>query len=203
MPLNTWVLFLFTSAGISLFPGPNNLLVLTHGAMHGTRKTLATIIGGLIGFTLLIGLCMFGIGTLLQASEKWLTILHVVGGLYLVLLGYNLWRSPPISNEVEPQIRVADRSQMFRQGFISAATNPKALLFFTAVIPPFITPERSIVIQFVVIALTYAFTEFCAEYACATAANIIRPWLTRTGRRFNRICGCVFIFVGAAMQIRR
>jgi len=203
MPLNTWVLFLFTSAGISLFPGPNNLLVLTHGAMLGTRKTLATITGGLIGFTLLIGLCMFGIGTLLQASEKWLTILHVVGGLYLVFLGYNLWRSPPITNEVEPQSRVADRSHMFRQGFISAATNPKALLFFTAVIPPFITPERSIIIQFVVIALTYAFTELCAEYACATAANIIRPWLTRTGRRFNRICGCVFIVVGAAMQIRR
>lgn len=202
MPLNTWVLFLFTSAGISLFPGPNNLLVLTHGAIHGTRKTLATITGGLIGFTLLIGLCMFGIGTLLQASEKWLTILHVVGGLYLVFLGYNLWRSPPITNEVEPQSRVADRSQMFRQGFISAATNPKALLFFTAVIPPFITPERSIIIQFVVIALTYAFTEFCAEYACATTANIIRPWLMRTGRRFNRICGCVFIAVGAAMQIR-
>lgn len=129
MPLNTWILFLFTSAGISLFPGPNNLLVLTHGAMHGIRKTLATILGGLIGFSLLIGLCMFGIGTLLQASEKWLTILHVVGGLYLVFLGYKLWRSPPLNNEVKQQNRVTGRSQMFRQGFISAATNPKALLF--------------------------------------------------------------------------
>ncbi|EFC56816.1 translocator protein, LysE family [Enterobacter cancerogenus ATCC 35316] len=202
MAFHTWLLFLSTSAGISLFPGPNNLLVLTHGVMHGNRKTLATITGGLMGFVLLIGLCMFGIGALLQASEKWLVILRVAGGLYLVFLGYKLWRSPPMTNEAGTQTSVANLSQMFRQGFLSAATNPKALLFFTAVIPPFISPERSLVLQFVSIALTYAFTEFCAEYACATAAYRIRPWLARTGRRFNQVCGGVFMAVGAAMQIR-
>ena len=202
MSFHTWALFFFTSAGISLFPGPNNLLVLTHGAMHGTRKTLATILGGLIGFALLIGFCMFGIGALLEASEKWLFILRIAGGGYLVYLGYKLWRAPPVHAGPEPSSQVVCGLHMFRQGFISAATNPKALLFFTAVLPPFITPESSLVVQFVVTALTYAFTEFCAEYACATAANRIRPWLARTGRRFNRVCGCVFIAAGAAIQLR-
>ncbi|EDT6888529.1 LysE family translocator [Salmonella enterica subsp. enterica] len=202
MLFTTWLLFLVTSAGMSLVPGPNCLLVLTHGAMHGTRKALVTITGGLTGFVLLIGLCMFGIGALLQASEKWLIVLRVVGGLYLAFLGYKLWRSPPINNDAGPHIAVANLRQMFRQGFFSAATNPKALLFFTAVIPQFIAPDRSLALQFVAIALTYAFTEFWAEYACAIAANRIRPWLVRAGRRFNRVCGGVFMAVGAAMQIR-
>ncbi|MDU0960100.1 MAG: LysE family translocator, partial [Bradyrhizobium sp.] len=60
MALNTWLLFLVTSVGISLTPGPNGLLALTHGALHGGRKTLFTIAGGLIGFVLVIALCMFG-----------------------------------------------------------------------------------------------------------------------------------------------
>ncbi|ELC7078832.1 LysE family translocator [Salmonella enterica] len=202
MLFTTWLLFLVTSAGMSLVPGPNCLLVLTHGAMHGTRKALVTIIGGLTGFVLLIGLCMFGIGALLQTSEKWLIVLRVAGGLYLAFLGYKLWRSPPITNDAGSHIAVANLRQMFRQGFFSAATNPKALLFFTAVIPQFIAPVRSLFLQFVTIALTYAFTEFWAEYACAIAANRIRPWLVRAGRRFNRVCGGVFMAVGAAMQIR-
>ncbi|ENT4134707.1 LysE family translocator [Salmonella enterica] len=91
---------------MSLVPGPNCLLVLTHGAMHGTRKALVTIIGGLTGFVLLIGLCMFGIGALLQTSEKWLIVLRVAGGLYLAFLGYKLWRSPPITNDAGPHIAV-------------------------------------------------------------------------------------------------
>jgi len=202
MLFNTWLLFLATSAGMSLVPGPNSLLVLTHGAMHGTRKALVTITGGLIGFVMLIGLCMFGIGALLQTSEKWLFVLRVVGGLYLAFLGFKLWRSPPITDEAGPLLIVANLPQMFRQGFFSAATNPKALLFFTAVIPQFIAPDRGLVLQFIAIALTYAFTEFWAEYACAAAAHRIRPWLTRAGKRFNRVCGGVFMAVGAAMQIR-
>ncbi|HGA2725724.1 TPA: LysE family translocator [Enterobacter hormaechei] len=202
MLLNTWLLFLITSAGISLVPGPNCLLVLTHGAMHGTRKALITISGGLIGFVLLIGLCMFGIGALLQTSEKWLIVLRVVGGLYLAFLGFKLWRSPPITDGDKQPLVAANLPQMFRQGFLSAASNPKALLFFTAIIPQFVTPDRSLVTQFAVIAMTYAFTEFCAEYCCAAAASRIRPWLARAGRRFNRTCGGVFMAAGAAMQIR-
>ena len=49
MALNTWLLFLVTSVGISLTPGPNGLLALTHGALNGGRKILYTIAGGLIG----------------------------------------------------------------------------------------------------------------------------------------------------------
>ena len=75
MDLNTWLIYLIAAVGLSLSPGPNGLLALTHGALHGRRLTLFTIAGGALGFVVLIALSMFGIGALLQTSLLWLTVL--------------------------------------------------------------------------------------------------------------------------------
>ena len=66
MDLNTWLIYLLAAIGLSLSPGPNGLLALTHGALHGRRKALYTIFGGAFGFTAVIALSMFGIGALLR-----------------------------------------------------------------------------------------------------------------------------------------
>ena len=97
MHFDTWLFYLLTCCGISVVPGPNALLVLTHGALHGNRKTLFTITGGVIGFIAMIALCVLGLGALLKASMLWLTVLKVVGGLYLIWLGVNIWRSEPVT----------------------------------------------------------------------------------------------------------
>src|SRR6478752_3742761 len=91
MEFHDWLLYLAASIGLSLSPGPNGLLALTHGALHGRRKALFTISGGVSGFVLVIALSMFGIGALLQASVVWLTVLKWLGGAYLVWLGIQPW----------------------------------------------------------------------------------------------------------------
>src|SRR5215475_10617662 len=96
MDFNVWLIYLLAAIGLSLSPGPNGLLGLTHGALHGRHKGLYTIFGGALGFVAVIALSMFGIGALLQASLLWLTVLQWVGGAYLVWLGIQVWRSPPI-----------------------------------------------------------------------------------------------------------
>jgi homoserine/homoserine lactone efflux protein len=202
MALNTWLLFFVTSVGISLTPGPNGLLALTHGALHGGRKTLFTIAGGLIGFVLVIALCMFGIGALVQSSITWLVVLKWIGGLYLAWLGIKLWRSPPVAVDVRTEGLKAGGQTLFRQGFLTAATNPKCLLFFSALLPQFIDPDRSLAVQFGIVAMTYTITEFVTEYAIASAAARVRPWLARVGRRFNQVCGGIFVAVGLALPLR-
>ncbi|MCG2583168.1 LysE family translocator [Massilia sp. TS11] len=202
MRFETWLIFLIASIGLSVSPGPNGLLALTHGALHGRRKTLFTIMGGALGFTVLIALCMFGIGALIKSSLVWLTVLKWVGGAYLVWLGIQVWRAPPITVELDTAASQANGWSLFRQGALSAATNPKGLLFFSAFLPQFIDPARGLFMQFVVVALTFATTEFAVEFALASAAYRVRPWLKRVGRRFNRTCGGIFVAIGAALPLR-
>lgn len=203
MQLETWLIYLATSVGLSLSPGPNGLLALTHGAIYGRSRTLFTILGGAVGFIAVIGLSMFGIGALLQASTVWLTVLKWLGGAYLVYLGITVWRSPPIGLEAgAPSGPVAGGWWLFQQGALSALTNPKGLLFFVAFLPQFIDPARDLLLQFVVMAGTFAAVEVATEFFLASAASRLRPWLRRVGRKFNKVCGGVFVAIGAALPLR-
>lgn len=202
MSFESWLLFLLTSVGIALTPGPNVLLALTHGALHGNRKALWTIMGGVIGLVAVMGLCMFGIGALVRTSALWLTGLKLVGGAYLVWLGIRLWAAPPIVVASESRAAAARGAALFRSGFLTAATNPKGLLFFSALLPQFLSAERSLAAQFLVMGATYAVVEFAVEYLYAAAAHRVRPWLARVGRRFNRVCGGIFVAIGAALPLR-
>jgi homoserine/homoserine lactone efflux protein len=203
MALHTWLLYLIAAVGLSLTPGPNSLLVLTHGALHGHRKTLFTVSGGALGFVALIGLSMLGIGALLQASASALTVLKLVGGGYLVWLGIQLWRAPPIHLEADATRADIPANQLFRQGLLTAVSNPKALLFYGAFLPQFVDPGRDLLMQAVVMATTFIAIEFTVEYLLALLAHRIRRALKRVGRRFNRACGGMFVAMGLALPMTR
>ena len=202
MSLDTWLIYLLAATGLSLSPGPNGLLALTHGALHGRRKALFTIFGGALGFVVVIALSMFGIGALLKASLHWLTVLQWAGGAYLVWLGIQVWRAPPIGLDLPAGMPPRSGASMFRQGALSALTNPKALLFFAAFLPQFIDPARSLMLQFAIMAGTFALVEIATELLIAAFAQRLSPWLKRVGRRFNQACGGIFIAIGVALPLR-
>jgi homoserine/homoserine lactone efflux protein len=202
MQLETWFLYTLAALGLSISPGPNSLLAMTHGALHGTRMALFTVAGGVLGFCLLIALSMFGIAALIQSSVVWLTILKWVGGAYLVWLGIQVWRSPPLDLKVAATPERPNAASLFWQGALSATTNPKGILFFAAFLPQFIDPAHSLFIQFLIMAGTFAVTEVITEVGLASTAHRIRPWLARVGKRFNHACGGVFMAIGAALPLR-
>lgn len=202
MTVDTWLIYLLASIGLSLSPGPNGLLALTHGVLHGRRKALFTILGGVLGFITMIALSLFGIGALLQASLAWLTAMKWVGGAYLVWLGIQVWRSPPVGLQVTDSAQPRSGWSLFRQGALSALTNPKGILFFAAFLPQFIDPHRSLPVQFLVVAGTFAVVEAATELLIASMAGQIAPWLRRVGKRFNQACGGVFVAIGVALPLR-
>ncbi len=203
MALDTWFIFLAAMIGLSLTPGPNTLLALTHGALYGRRRTLFTVAGGVLGFTIVIALSLFGIGALLQASATLFTALKIIGGAYLIWLGIQLWRAPAPSADPHEQGSYRSGGSLFRQGLLSALTNPKAVLFFAAFLPQFIDPERELFLQFVMMAATFALTEFVTEVFIASFAQRTRAWLVRSGRRFNRICASLFVLLGGWLPLAR
>lgn len=92
---------------------------------------------------------------------------------------------------------------MFRQGLFTAVSNPKALLFYGAFLPQFIDPARDLLAQFLVMAFVFVAVEIVVEFGLALLAHRIRPWLQRAGRRFNRVCGGMFVTMGLALPMTR
>ena len=202
MEFGTWLLYFLAAIGLSLTPGPNGLLALTHGAIYGAKKTLSTITGGVIGFGVVVGLSIFGIGALLAASAQLLTVLKWLGGAYLIFLGIQVWRSPAVGADSSEVLKNRGHLQLFQAGFLSAVTNPKGILFFVAFLPQFIDPERNLFIQFLILAGTFMFIEFIYELTVASLAGRIKPWLTKSGSKFNKLFGSVFIGLGVALPLR-
>ena len=115
MDPQTWLIYLVAALGLSLSPGPNGLLALTHGALYGWRRALSTIAGGAVGFTVFIALSLFGISALLQSTLIGLTILKLVGGAYLIWLGIQVWRAPPVGETLAPVLRNSCKRTLFRR----------------------------------------------------------------------------------------
>ena len=200
--LNTWLIYAAAAAGLSLTPGPNGLLALTHGALHGVRKTLFTIAGGALGFTSVIAVSLFGIGALLAAASELLVVLKWVGGAYLVWLGIGVWRSPAMGATQGPDQRVITRVNVFRQGLLASITNPKGILFFVAFLPQFLSEDIPLLTQFLVMAITFVGIEIITETVIALGAAKIQPLLARFGKRFNRVFGAMFMLIGVLLPLR-
>jgi homoserine/homoserine lactone efflux protein len=87
----------------------------------------------------------------------------------------HVWRPPPIDLE---------RSAVAAKA--SAPTNLKAVLFFAAFLPQFIDPACSLLLQFCIMAGTFAVVEVATEFLLASMAHRLRPWLRRVGRASTR-----------------
>lgn len=201
----TWLLYAGATGLLSLTPGPNGLLALTHGGLFGARRTMATALGGVLGFAVLIGLSMSGLGALLMASEHVFEVIRWLGALYLIWLGYRTWRAPaillPATGTGAVRQTTRSFSSLFIEGLVVALSNPKAILFFAAFLPQFLDPAASLLLQFAIMALTLAVIEFAFELALAASSEKLLPWLSRdrNSRWFQRTTGGVFVGAGAAL----
>ncbi len=198
MSFEIWLLYLGATIGLSLTPGPNGLLALSHGASHGVRRSTATIAGGVFGFVILMAISMAGMGALLLASEQAFFIAKIIGALYLVYLGIKTWRSPPPHIEAQNNESAKSTKALFSQGLFVALSNPKVIIFFAAFLPQFIDPKQPQLLQFAILAITFAVTEFLVELFLSASANRMIPWLSRgnVGKWFNRSTGSLFIVMG-------
>lgn len=140
MSLHTWWLFVATVFVVCAIPGPNMLLVMTHGARHGLRRSSATMAGCLSALVLMLAVSAAGLGVFLTAWPTMFNALRMIGAAYLVYLGIKAWRTPVDEGAAgaveELSARpVRSRFALFRNGFLVAGSNPKAILFAAALLP--------------------------------------------------------------------
>lgn len=208
MTLSTYFLYLAAVALLVLSPGPTMLMSMTNAVNHGARKAMASAAGSVTAVLGVMILSSLGLGALLSASEIAFTVFKTLGALYLIYLGIKTFRSPVTTFDT-PQANIDDggRSarQLYLQGLLVGASNPKALLFFAAFFPQFLNPAEAWAPQFAVLAASFIVIEFSVLSLCTVFAARIAPWLRQTGRArwFNRITGSLFAAMGGVLLTLR
>jgi threonine/homoserine/homoserine lactone efflux protein len=216
MAFHQWLFFLLVISVLIAVPGPSAILCMTHGAKYGAKKSIGTVLGGMLAALTLMFLSALGVGAILQASSTLFLLLKLVGAAYLIYLGINTWRTAPLQmvdqsdHDAQNQVLVSFRHCFFRhcffrhcflRGFIVGIGNPKDLLFFGALFPQFIDTTSSIASQFLILALTWSIVDSLFMFSYVLAGKKISSFLARLGggKLFHRLTGSVFIFAGGAL----
>lgn len=156
MTLKTWLLFLMMETALSLSPGPAVFYVVSQGARGGLRRTLPAAAGILTANGIYFALSATSLGAIIAASGRFFLIAKWVGAAYLIYLGIKALLSAGSSESVDLKMpaQTGDRRRVYVGALTLQLANPKALLFFLALLPQFIDTARAVVPQMLLLAAT-------------------------------------------------
>jgi homoserine/homoserine lactone efflux protein len=157
MTLKTWLLFLVMETALSLSPGPAVFYVVSQGVRGGLQRTAAAASGILTANGMYFALSATSLGAIIAASGRFFLIAKWVGAAYLIYLGVKSLLAAGSSATVTlsggtPQ--TGDRRRVYLGALTLQLANPKALLFFLALLPQFIDTGRAVVPQMLILAAT-------------------------------------------------
>jgi len=199
-----WLFFSGTEALLCLTPGPAVLFVLSHGLAQGGRASLWANAGILTGNTFYFLLSALGLGAVLLASHEVFTVIKLLGAAYLVYLGIRTIVGVGLGLRADGVVGATTRDwAALGRGFALQAANPKALMFFVALLPQFIDPARPIALQILILGVTSVIIEFFVlagyGYLAGRAATLARQ--PRFVALTNRVSGGMLVAAGAGLAL--
>lgn len=165
MTFKTWLLFLVMETALSLSPGPAVFYVVAQGVRGALRRSMPAAAGIISANAIYFTLSATSLGALVAASARFFTVIKWVGAAYLIYLGVKSLRSAASSHAVPLDeagpVESGDRRRVYLGALTLQLANPKALLFFLALLPQFIDTDRAVVPQMLILAATSMIPEFC------------------------------------------
>jgi homoserine/homoserine lactone efflux protein len=165
MTFKTWLLFLVMETALSLSPGPAVFYTVSQGVRGALKRTLPAAAGILTANGIYFALSATSLGAIIAASARFFTIAKWVGAAYLIYLGLKALYSASSMHSValgdNPAQPGGDLRGVYFGGLTLQLANPKALLFFLALLPQFIDPASAVVPQMLILAATSMVPEFC------------------------------------------
>ncbi len=201
MSLAVWFGFLLAAIVIAVTPGPGAVISMSTGMRQGYRAALVAILGLQTALLAHVAIVAVGLGALLAASETAFSLLKLMGAGYLVWLGIQKWRAPPLP--IDDEHSGTPRKGLFMQGLLVNLSNPKAIVFICALVPQFIDPTGAQFPQYLIIAATLCVTDLVVMSIYALAAARLGSWFHQPEcvRLQNRIFGGLFFSAGALLGL--
>ncbi len=203
MSLEIWIVYVTTVLALMSTPGPSHLLMLSNSITNGFRPSLLTACGDLTANTLQMLAAGLGLAALIVASNHALTVIKFVGVAYLLWLGLRMIRNAKTSGKPAARTEPVRLSALWLQGFITSATNPKAVIFFAALFPQFISQNAPFWPQFLVLSATYVLMDGLFLSFYGATASWIGERVKGSGRAWlDRIGGTVMIVAAIMLSLK-
>lgn len=196
MTLPVFVAFCSSFFLIAISPGLCMTLAMSLGIRVGLRRTLWMMGGELLGIVIVAVAALAGVSALLLRAPDVLQIAKLFAAAYLTWSAYRAWMAGPVDGLQRLDATVS-RAALASQGFVTAISNPKAWVFFAALLPPFIAPERPLLPQAVTLLVAMVVIEFICLLIYAQGGRVLSDALSRRGwgQWLNRISALLMVAV--------
>jgi threonine/homoserine/homoserine lactone efflux protein len=166
--------FVVTSIVVEITPGPNMAYLASLAATRGRRAGFAAVAGVCAGLTLYGALAALGLAKLISGSPSLYAALRYAGVAYLLWLAYEAWADSPATAEATP----LGGPELAWRGFVVNVLNPKAGVFFVAILPDFLDPAAGgVLAQSLTLAAIYVAVATLVHGGIVLAAGAAQPWL--------------------------
>jgi len=193
LPLD-FILFLQIIIFLFITPGTPRIVIVTYSMNYGVQKCLWSALGDVTANFIQATLVIFVLGSFFSDNPNILIIFKWVGVIYLLYLAFDIYKSEP--KEINSKI-VYSKSifSFFKDGFLVAATSPKAWLFFPLIFPQFIDFTSNYVVQFFILIITYVVLDFLSLVGYAILAQKLIYWIKANPKTINKISTIALILI--------
>lgn len=201
MTLHSWALYLGLVLVATSTPGPAVLFIMTHSTLYGWKKATFAALGNITGLLLLGIIAVTGLGAVLKASEAVFMAVKYAGASYLIYLGVKLFlqKHSGLRNLENPSgPSTISPVRIYCQAVGVAVSNPKAIVFLTALFPQFLLVDQPLLPQFSALILTLMGFSFSFLMLYSLLAHRARIWVMKPERmrRVSRTSGAAFVGFG-------
>lgn len=204
MSIQLWFMYLTLVLAATATPGPAVLFIMTNSTIFGWKKATFAAFGNIVGLLILGIIAVTGLGTILNTSKMIFDCIKYAGAAYLIYLGLRLILQKNIETSVIKEKVIANdisSLKIFLQALGVAISNPKAIVFLTALFPQFINIDEALVPQFSTLIATLMVFSFSFLMFYSLLAHKAKIWLNRPNRivAVNRMSGSIFIGFGVLL----
>lgn len=205
MSLSLWLSFVAVALAATFSPGPGVLLAISTTLALGARRTLYSSAGNAAGVFIVSCVAASGAGLLFARSPAAFTVLKTAGAAYLAWLGIRQWRQAGTASMQLATMHDGDGSRraLFMRGLAVACSNPKSILFFTAVFPQFLPMRQITGPHFLLLSLTFVACMFVSHASYVLLAAKAGTHLLNGGgmRVLRRFMGALFVLMAAGLLL--
>ena len=206
MSFDSYLAFCLASIALAVVPGPTVTVIIANALRYGTRAGLMNVLGTQAGVVIWLVIASLGLTAMIAVMGVWFDVLRYAGAAYLIWLGVKLLRS---NGDLAVAVdRARPRGSFFLQGFVVIMSNPKMLVLFGALIPPFLTPTNGLGDgnagqETLLLGLTFAAIAVATDTCYALAAGRAGAWLSRSRIRMIEVISGLFLTAGGAWMALR